>query len=182
MSGSVQDIYEINHRGGKIEYVYKHLKTIKRLLEQGKIKTSITIRFLRFSYNQSCEEPLKTLASEYGFNFRAIQGYGNPLAYNDREKHTSIRRTDLMPKEDTRPDMDFDAGICEMIVSHVVIDCIGDVYLCCALPNHENTRIGPYLEHDSNRILALRYKNPICKTCDWMRVAILKDERNAILN
>jgi hypothetical protein len=179
MSGSTQDVYEINHRGGDIEIVIEHMKTISKLLEQDKIKTQVYLRFLQFSYNKSCEEPLRTLADKFGISFEGLSGLGNPLANIHNHNVNGNFYNGLTTENDEVHDYSYRDGICEMLTRQISIDYAGDVFLCCMNPNICTFKIGYYLELDHKHILASRCNHPICNTCNWPRVSILEEERNA---
>ena len=182
VSGYYQDVYQINHKGGKIEVVFKHLRTLSRLLKQKKIDTSVNLRFIKFQYNHDCEEPLQRLAEKLGISFHTIPGTGNPLQDVKRD-YLMAHKKPVLLKANEEPvcGIKFDTGICNLLTHHVAINHEGNTFLCCCYPNHCGTYIGKYIDLNYNAILSLRYLHPKCKSCNMIRVPITNEEQEAII-
>lgn len=176
VSGDTQDIYQINHLGGDLGTVTKHLHFISKLLKQNRIETHVILKFLKFSYNGHCEEPLSAFAKSIGIYFETIRGYGDPLApkiipyspYGDGNSLPVQNNESVSYTE-----------ICKLLIQHVAINYEGALLLCCAQYD-ETIRIGKYLELDCEQALALRHMHPLCNYCDWKRVPIMQSEKDII--
>lgn len=181
VSGHTQDIYEVNHRGGRIEYVYKHLRHISLLLNKKKIQTDVILWLLMYSHNHDSHQPLKSFAEELGIKFSAGHTWGDPaMDYN-----FSLYESDVIPiHSEIGKDHDFNAGICEMI-NTITIDCYGEAYLCCCQPTDDAVKLGNYLKLDEASLLSLRYTHNVCKKCPHYglkKIPLLKQERDTLLS
>lgn len=168
VSGLDQEIYEVNHVGGNIDYVKNHLETISRLLRTGAIKTLVNLRFLKFDYNSDQEKKLLDYASNLGLSFEVLLASGHPIKWALDDQAGEPVRDRLAHFSAERPH-EGHGHVCPLIFEHVAINHAGDVYLCCAYGNFEFLRIGPYLELSKEEILLRRYTHPMCNSCAWDR-------------
>jgi molybdenum cofactor biosynthesis enzyme MoaA len=74
VSGDSQEIYQLNHVGGKFDTVTKHLHSISELLKTKKINTEVYLRLIEFDYNRSSARPLTKLAQKLGIHFEILKG------------------------------------------------------------------------------------------------------------
>ena len=179
VSGHTQEIHGINHAGSNLDIVKGHLQDISVMLKKRRIRTNIVLRLIKFSYNHMSEEPLRKYADSLGIGFEVIDGAGDPLRKinNDNKPDENINAD---PPCQLKTEIDFSAGICDLIANTMPVDHKGDAYLCCCHPNTENFLIGSYHDTEPDRLLALRYTHPSCKNCGWKRIPLIQKEEKAI--
>jgi MoaA/NifB/PqqE/SkfB family radical SAM enzyme len=159
VSGYNQDVYEINHRGGRIDRVKTNLEYISK-----KPHNTVVLRFIKFDYNVQEEPLLREYAESMGIGFEVIRGDDHPSApypYSEQDYLNRLEEVKGTPK--------ISEGICPLMMDTIGIDCQGDVYLCCNVPNYHSMRIGPYLNLSENDILIKRYIHPACRFCEMER-------------
>lgn len=175
-SGFSQEIYEINHVGGHVEYMISHSKEIAQAKREGRIQTDILLRFLRFDYNEHEQEQVRDLALHLGFRFEVLIGSGHPMrkrvpADRGREIYDALGHFSSSRKHEPP------GSICPLLFEHIAVNADGDVYQCSAHGYHEPLRIGPYLELSREEILLRRYNQPFCNSCSWKRRAASDKEK-----
>jgi len=169
VSGLNQEVYEINHRGGKISYVRENLEYISKLLQNNSdIKTKVYIKFIKFDYNMREELLLKEYANSLSIGFEMIDGVGHP---NKPVNLICSEESFLGRIKNIIPSSIYEKGgeICSLILDTISIDCDGNAFLCCANPNYPVLRIGAYLDMTKSDILIKRYTHPVCKSCPGYR-------------
>lgn len=178
MSGYDQEIYQINHVGGRAEWVIANLERIAELKRNGRVRTMVTVKFIRFDYNVAEEEKLRALADRLNFNFEIQPGSGHPLKWSlvDQKERVGATLASFRSGREQEPT----GHVCPMIFNHTVLDANGDVFLCCAFGNFETLKIGPYLDLSYDQILYRRYTHPYCNSCDWTRRAATPQEHQAL--
>lgn len=176
ISGYEQEIYEINHRGGRIAWVKDNLAKLSMLKRSGKTKVNATLRMLSFDYNAEEEPKLRYYAAGLGINFEVLRASGHP----QRMPQSSNERDELL-KRLAAP---FDTGwqqqsgkLCPLIFEHITVNANGDVYQCTAYGNFDILKIGSYLKLSREDILFRRISQPICRSCTWVRRDVTGDER-----
>ena len=179
VSGYNQEVYEINHRGGKISYVKENLEYISKLQNDGVINTKTCLKFIRFDYN-ICEEPLlQEYAKSLSIDFEVIDGVCHPdRPVNLYDSEESI--LDCMKNYVPIKIFEMDKEICSLILDTISIDCSGNAYLCCAKPNYPILRVGSYLDMTKNDILMKRYMHPVCKSCNGYKREATEKDRVAV--
>jgi organic radical activating enzyme len=166
VSGFDQAVYEINHVAGDIELVKANTRRAATAKACGAIATTIQLRFLKFEYNHDQEEKLRAFADKLKIAFEVIPGWGDPT--NPVSATAEKYEDQLRSFTPARP-YDQPGKICSLMFGQVPIDSHGDVYLCCAYPNLERLKIGPYLEMTQEEILLRRYNHPMCASCGATR-------------
>ena len=78
-SGFEQEVYEVNHRGGNVEYVKANLETLAALKRTGATRVEATLRMLMFDYNAGEEPKLRALAERLGIGFEVLLAEGHPV-------------------------------------------------------------------------------------------------------
>lgn len=165
MSGLEQEIYQINHVGGVVSDVLSNLRRMRALLDQHALAPEVLIKMIRFDYNSDEEPKLRALADELRFGFELTEGMSNPS--NDQRLHkTTEVEFERYFTTSWRGDTPESRGeLCPLLFDQIVIDVVGDVYLCCAFPTYPSLRIGNYLELTDQEILLRRYAHPLCRVC-----------------
>jgi hypothetical protein len=167
LSGFDQAVYEINHIAGDIEFVRANTRRAAALKASGEITTTILLRFLKFDYNQEQEEKLREFARALHIGFEVLPAVGTPKTppMTPTIESSKDRLRSFTPSRPNDPR----GKVCPLMFGQIPIDSHGDVYLCCAFPNHEPLKIGPYLEMTQEEILLRRYNHPICSSCNFTR-------------
>jgi molybdenum cofactor biosynthesis enzyme MoaA len=168
VSGFDQEVYEVNHAGGNIEWVKENLQTICNLKRAGRISTQVVLRLIRFDYNQDQEHKLKHYAATIGLDFEVIDGSGHPIN-GDPKNYMEAACLDALQRFDSNHSFENKGEVCSLIFETVALDAEGDVFLCCAQPNYNILRIGSYLTLSMNEVLISRFIHPRCSSCGWQR-------------
>jgi hypothetical protein len=53
--------------------------------------------------------------------------------------------------------------------NQIAIDCLGDVYICCATPLYPYLRLGRFLDMTADEILIKKFTHPFCRACTMPR-------------
>jgi len=154
VSGSTQKIYEINHKGGRLDFVKANLEFISSLPHN-----KVVLRLIKFDYNAQEEAPLRNYAESLGLDFESITGAWHP--YNNLDFYIESVYLDLLKA----PEKHYE-GICYFISEHISLDFKGDIYPCCHVPYYPALKIGNYLNMTPERILKNRFNHPICNSCE----------------
>jgi MoaA/NifB/PqqE/SkfB family radical SAM enzyme len=168
VSGYDQPTYEINHVGGNLEYVRFNLERVRDILARHRVKTRVDLRMLVFDYNAHQEPLWQTYAEEMGFCYERVEGVGNPKA-KDSEVATNLHFVREAEAATGRRSPEDEGMACELMFNQIAIDCLGDVYICCAMPNYPTLRIGKFLDMSSEEILAQKFTHPFCRCCTMPR-------------
>ena len=168
ISGFSQEIYQINHVGGRVEWVKQNLKTLAELKRNGGTAVGATLRMLMFDYNRGEEAQLRELADATGIAFEVLLAEGHPVRLQ-QPKDAEARLRDRVQNFSATPRVDLKGKVCPLIFEHVTINADGDVYQCSAYGNYDITRIGPFLELSREEVLLRRYTHPMCNSCGWTR-------------
>ena len=160
ISGISQDIYEINHRRGKIDNVIENIKNISKSLKRGIGR----LRLLDFDYNKG-EIPLAMkLAEEYGISFESFPAERSPFNFDTRKSWEEYIVKGITYNDYDRSSTP-DGFYCPFIHSrNIVINHRGNVELCC----RDVTRpydLGSFLDQDISVIQMKRTLHPLCHSC-----------------
>jgi hypothetical protein len=168
MSGWDQATYQINHVGGNLSHVLANLERAVSIVRSRGLPTTFQLRFIKFDYNASHEEPLRSHAAGLGINYEVVAGVSHPDTPSDARSLTDefIRKKMAAAPEESPETC---GKICALMFDYVSIDCHGDVYICCAFPNQPSLRIGSYLELSDDEILLRRWAHSFCKVCNMPR-------------
>lgn len=177
VSGFNQEVYEINHKGGDIAYVKSNLAFIRQIFDRSLYNATVTIKFLKFHYNDQEQIQLSNYAKNLRFNFEIFDGVGRPdMPVADSEETFLNRMRNYSPVRQYE-DIGF---ICPLIMDTISIDSDGYTYLCCAYPNYNALRIGSYMELSQNEIVLSRYMHALCNSCSFPRRKVNISDFNAI--
>jgi MoaA/NifB/PqqE/SkfB family radical SAM enzyme len=180
VSGFTQEVYEINHVAGRIDWVKANLEAVADQLRAGTIKTDVRLRCLDFPYNQHEIGLCAEYARRIGIGFEIMHGNGNPFD-RDTTKGEGYRQhlEDQLRNFRVTPSGGASAAdsvdervhgkICELLADRIAIDSKGNVFQCCAYPNIDQFLIGPYLDLTEGELLLRRYTHPICASCGYTR-------------
>ena len=179
ISGIDQETYEINHVGGVLQYVTRNLAAVREIIIRRALALQVDLRFLRFDYNGHQENQLRDYAQSMGFQFEVLDGVGHPKWnwLKDYNNERYVREAEAAVNKRSPED---EGKACELMFNQIVIDCLGDVYLCCAMPNFPSLRIGKFLEMTSDEILAAKFRHPFCRACTMPRRDRTSDEERRL--
>ncbi len=168
ISGSTQATYEINHVGGALSNVMRHLDTISQAKKAGDISTDVLVRYLMFDYNTHERGGMEALARDLGFRFEVLLGSGHPIIMKASKARDAEISSALGAFNSSRI-YEQPGTVCPLTFEHIAVNADGDVYQCSAHGYHEPLRIGSYLDLSREEILNRRYNQPYCNFCDWKR-------------
>lgn len=161
ISGITQEVYGINHVGGKIKNVIHNLEKIS----QSENSKHVCLRMLKFDYNLSEVSSAKQLADKYNMSFQWFPAIGSPFLEVPLEKRFQKAIKKGISLKSAFEAYNTGNSYCKFIHSrNIVIDCHGNVELCCqsvARPYH----MGSFLEQDISLIQLRRELSPMCYNC-----------------
>ncbi len=176
VSGFEQSIYEVNHRGGNIDWVKNNLEVISQLKREKRTSVDATVRFLLFDYNRGEESKLRDYANYLGLRFEVLIAEGHPtLAPQPHEAERLV--IERLKTFSSKPNQDTRGKVCPLIFEHITVNADGDVYQCTAYGNYDVMKIGPYLDLSREEILFRRYTHPVCNSCPWTRRPATEQEK-----
>jgi organic radical activating enzyme len=169
MSGLDQETYEINHVGGRLEYVFANLDRIRAIKDQHGLDLRIRVKLIKFSYNAHQESQFRSYAMDRGYEFEVVEGVGDPLNGSFASYDEGYFQNEISKANEVITSPEDRGEACPLLFDQIVIDCAGEVYLCCAMPNYASLRIGPYLQLTADEILLRRYTHSFCRVCTMPR-------------
>jgi MoaA/NifB/PqqE/SkfB family radical SAM enzyme len=178
-SGIDQATYEINHVGGVLDYVTRNLELVRNIISRRALRLQVDLRFLKFDYNAHQQNQLRDYAQRMGFQFEVLDGVGHPK-WGWLKEHTNERYIREAEAAAGKPSPEDEGKACELMFNQMVIDCLGDVYLCCAMPNFPSLRLGKFLEMTGDEILASKFRHPFCRACIMPRRDRTADEERRL--
>jgi MoaA/NifB/PqqE/SkfB family radical SAM enzyme len=178
-SGIDQATYEINHVGGVLDYVTRNLELVRDIVSRRALRLQVDLRFLKFDYNAHQQSQLHDYAQRMGFQFEVLDGVGHPK-WGWLKEHTNERYIREAEAAAGKPSPEDEGKACELMFNQMVIDCLGDVYLCCAMPNFPSLRLGKFLEMTGDEILAAKFHHPFCRACIMPRRDRTADEERRL--
>ncbi len=177
VSGYEQAVYEVNHVGGNISWVKENLDYIALLKREKTIDTDIVLKFICFDYNSDDEQLLSNYAKKLGLGFLKVEGSSHPSRSDAFAKdRTEDFYSNMLKNYRPSTAQQKNGEVCDLVMRDIPIDCRGDVYLCCALPNYQAFNFGPFLEMPFEEILFKRYVHPFCSACQLPRRKMTENE------
>ena len=178
ISGMRQEIYQINHRRGKIENVLENIKEIAK--SDPSHKRNVRLRLLGFDYNKSEYIDAKACAEKYGMDFECLFATGAPLDPSQPPEYAASVRDQKLNAQDYSDSFSSERIYCPLIHSRsIAMNCRGNVELCC----HRVQRpldLGSFLDQDISVIQLKRDLHPLCRSCNltddpWGKALIQTD-------
>jgi MoaA/NifB/PqqE/SkfB family radical SAM enzyme len=168
ISGIDQQTYEINHVGASLEYAFSNLSLVQEILRRRALPVHVDLRFLKFAHNAHQEAQLRSYAESMGFHFEVLTGVGDPTsnALRDLNNERFVRDAEAAAGRTSPED---EGRACELMFNQIAIDCLGDVYICCAMPVYPSLRIGKFLDMTADEMLAAKFRHPFCRACTMPR-------------
>ena len=167
ISGLDQETYEINHVGGKLEFVKKHIEEIALLKSDKKISTKVVLKFLKWDYNEHQEQLARDYAKSMRFDFDVINGSCHPL--NNQISPDFAHEMEVKIKDKMFGNSETSDTYCPLIFNQISVNADGDVYQCCAHGYYDFMKHGSYLDLSMKEIFIQRINHPSCKVCDFPR-------------
>lgn len=159
VSGFTQAVHGIYHRGSDIEVVKNRLRYISSCYQKKPFARNVYVKFIDFGYNSKEISLFQSwIGTLPGIGFMVIKGMGDPLtgstyydqAFNSYELHG---------------DRSKNGNNCECFRT-IPVDCRGNTYLCCELPNQQRFQIGNLLNNDSlEDIIEAKRRSKFCQNC-----------------
>src|SRR6266568_333939 len=181
LSGIDQEIYQINHVGGNLKYVMNNLALVRDIIARRALSTRVDLRLLKFDYNAHQEPRIRDYAASMGFHFEPLDGVGHPKS-NWLSEYNNERYLREAEAAAGKPSPEDEGKACELMFNQIAIDCVGDVYICCAMPNYPSLRIGKFLDMTSDEILAAKFLHPFCRACTMPRRERTTAEESRVQN
>ena len=162
ISGVKQEIYEINHNGGKISNVIKNLEQISASDNR---KVAV-LRLLLFDYNYSEILPTIQLAEKYGINYQIMEASGDPIKQKVLVDNTYAEKINLGSYNKNFDNLD----LCHMLFEYsFTINSHANVLLCCNSALTPPYDLGSFLDQDISVIQIKRMLHPACANCTTFR-------------
>jgi MoaA/NifB/PqqE/SkfB family radical SAM enzyme len=168
ISGMDQETYAINHVGGDLSHVMQNLTRIREIRDRRALPLQVDLRFLQFDYNTHQAPQARDYAESLGFRFDPLDGVGHPSSTAVAEQDDA-HYLQLAAAAARIPSPEDQGKACELMFNQMAIDCHGDVYICCAMPDFPSLRIGNFLQMTADEILAARFRHPFCRACTMPR-------------
>ena len=181
ISGVTQEIYEVGHRGGRIDRVIDNMRRLADALRSTGSRTRVHIYFLKYRHNLHEEAPARALAESLGFGFQTNWAYLMPIDHiidyvEGQLDETTRDFTDryIVPTTDravaaTQP---LRHRPCTLI-DQLTLDFRSEILLCCGTYETATSSIGSYFDLDWPEIQRRRYGHRLCRKCMHYGVHVL---------
>jgi sulfatase maturation enzyme AslB (radical SAM superfamily) len=173
VSGFSQEMHELYHKGSNLEVIKKNLQFISKLREKLRLALHVEIHCLEFIDNQEDQLQWESYCNDYGFIFRSKPAFCSdvtspetagrllyqPSFYQESDGKLKIsRHFSKIPL----------AKACALH-NTIPIDSQGDVFLCCIYWNHDQYKIGNFLNTQLCTIQERRLLHHDCAHCTVLR-------------
>jgi hypothetical protein len=178
ISGFRQEIYARAHRRGNIEAVKRNMERLAAARDRIGADVALQVLFHRYRYNGEDEAPARAFSEALGFEFMATWAMHQPVekilallgdpaatiapAADDHEVVSTLSIDLHQALAWARASAPND---CRLLERQIVIDVVGDVFLCCGTTNSTHNRIGAYLDLGITEIQARRHARTLCRAC-----------------
>lgn len=178
VSGFTQEIYGQTHRGGDIEEVKRNMRELVDARRRQKSKTYLKLIYHRYLNNEQDEILMRDFSEDLGFRFEPNWAIFMPLeksmAYID-PKSTGVELSAEDREIIDRLALDLRQAFelskksrnmkCSLQDSQFVLDCEGNVTLCCGVYDRSKYTLGNFLSEPLNVIHQKKYKTKMCGDC-----------------
>jgi hypothetical protein len=178
LSGFHQETYKRGHVGGDIEDVKNNMIKLSELKSELNSKTEIEVYYHRYVDNIDEEALMRTFSENLGFRFSSgfsimmplektlavVEGVGF-ISPADRDV---MKRLALPPYPDVIDIAQQYADMpCSLMHGMIVLDCEGNVTLCCSIFEQLEYSVGKYLDLTLPQIQTRKNTMPKCQSiCD----------------
>jgi hypothetical protein len=188
VSGFSQPIYEINHKGGRVDWIKENLAAIAEEVRAGRITTGVWVRYLEFPYNAHEAVLWAEFAEKHGIGIDIVAASGDPNSplpsWDTYQQHLENCFPDFEvpdPAADIAVEkVEIPTKICFLIADRLALDAKGDAYLCCAYPNVDETKIGAFIDIPEDELLLRRINHTFCNTCSMPRRDVTDNDRTRV--
>jgi len=178
VSGFTQSIYEQTHRGGDIERVKQNMVTLAEAKSRMNSQTRIEVKYLIYLGNVDEAVLMKQFVESLGFSFTLSWAGLMPLeklltyvsngstgeVLTEEDRHLTDRL--IFPhKELINLAKPYKKLPCLLLEEWIMINCKGDVQLCCMVYNESKYTIANYLTTPISKIQALKRAHWQCSDC-----------------
>ena len=175
VSGFSDSVCTVNHKGMNIDFVKKNLEIIAAAKKNNKISTKVWIHYFLFDYSKHEYQAFKDYVDNLELNIVPWIGGGSPKTQvvGEPEDNTDNKFFENFVNHDAfiRRNPQRIKTLCPVSSYPIPIDCRGEVFLCCHVPNCESTHVGNFLNEDFDVLMAKRFTHPLCTSCkknfDW---------------
>ena len=160
-------MHELYHKGSDINVVKNNLQKIKKIKNNYRLKINVSVHYLQFNDNKEEETLWEDYCKENGFEFVAKQAYASEVTTPESARRL-IDKSEFSNRNNRDVDFeDIEGPIVPFCYLHnnIPIDVDGNVYLCCIYWNHEEMKIGNYLEMPLEEIQYKRLSHVKCFYC-----------------
>jgi MoaA/NifB/PqqE/SkfB family radical SAM enzyme len=175
LSGFTQDIYQKGHAGGDIEKVKENMRLLSSLCASLKVKTRVEVYYHRYLDNIYEEEKMKAFSESLGFHFSSEFASLMPLektlavaegviSKTNQQDILVMERLAIPPNEKVLAiARSYGVSSCALKDGMIVLDCEGNVILCCAVFEQKNYAVGSYLEYSIADIQVRKNNTESCR-------------------
>lgn len=180
VSGFSQENYAITHKGGNIETVKENMLILADAIKKLKASTRIYINYHRYLGNLDDEMKMRSFTENLGFIFNPMWAYLMPLekvlafAYHGAEAITHedmkiIDRLALPFNQAVEISTKHRYSPCVLRDTQMVLDCKGNVILCCTIYDQRKYSLGSFLDLSLAKLQQQKHEEPknkkICSLC-----------------
>ncbi len=185
LSGASQAIYGRTHKNGRIEYVLKAMRALRRQMDIHQQAMDVEV-FYHLYQNNLKEElaRIHRLAGELDFRFTVFPAHMMPIENylhlkngNLSENASSLLNEYLInPKDLVALTSDFSHDMTCELLSHTISICHdGSVDLCCGTYEQEQKIVKDFCSLKQDDLQARRNSADICKQCKKLGIHKLYD-------
>lgn len=184
VSGFTQEVYQITHRGCKIDLVKENVDKLNQLLNDGKIDVDTELRYFGYDYNEFEFHLWEEYLKDSKIKVVLQPGNSNPRINLDLLSKGK-KPTQWFGKVCWYGDPYYDEVqnvYCSM-VRKFTINANGDMVLCCEKAFDDNLVIGNFLEDDIYEMQEKKLKSKQCDYCFMKRefINILKKSEKDLI-
>jgi len=173
LSGFYQETYKIGHAGGDIEQVKANMILLSELKARLNATTEVEVYYHRYVHNTDEEILMKNFSEQLGFSFSSGYSVMMPLektfaVINGEDTLSAadiaiLKRLALPPATDVIDAAKHHGNVaCTLKDSMIVLDCEGNVILCCTIFNQLEYSVGKYLDMPLSTITHRKNTLPKC--------------------
>ena len=175
LSGYYPDVYNTTHTGGNINLVKSNLYKIRYLIDKYKLATIVEVNYHRYLNNTGKDlEKIRELCEELDFILHDVNAFYMPMERRlDFYKNKHVENlSDLMPlfiDKEVVPAKDFNVERlnmrCSFQTNQILIDCNGQLQLCCVTFDDMNNFDVNYLDTSLPEIIKQKLAHKFCIQC-----------------
>jgi pyruvate-formate lyase-activating enzyme len=174
LSGFTQAVYEIGHRGGKIEVVKRNMERLAKAAIETSAKTKIEVFYHLYLHNFDEISPMEQFVKSLGFEFCTHLAY-----FTNVEKIIEFSEGRATPEDQEiieRLALPLDRALeitsreqrsstCTLLEDVVVLDVKGNAMLCCGSSMESVNVIANFLELPLKELQERRRQKVLCQAC-----------------